>query len=226
MFVFSLLFIVALGMTALSLQALKELSDEELLAHYNNGNMRAFECLYERHRKPVYNFILRSVRSPQQAEEVMQEVFLSIIQNASGYVQKAKFTTWLYTIARNRCIDMSRRRNTRGVQTSLQQPMGRDGDDSGRTLSDVVDDPTAVKASMDRAFGSQFQEAVQDALENVPEEQREVFLMRMVSGLSYQEIGDALDISENTAKSRMRYALGKLRGELEALGYSSDDLVA
>lgn len=223
MVAFCVFIVLGVGATILSVQVFQEWSDEELLAHYNQGHMRAFECLYQRHRKPVFNFILRSVGSPQRAEELVQEVFLKIIQNASGYVREAKFTTWLYTIARNRCIDEFRRSKIR-KEESLQRPVGKTQDGSESTLEHFLEDPVATQAGMSRAFGSQIQDALQTALATLPELQREVFLLREVSQLSFQEIAEVIGVSENTAKSRMRYALEKLRHELEMMGFSAEDL--
>src|SRR5215217_8434662 len=84
-------------------------SDEGLMLRYQKGEVRAFEVLLTRHRKPVFNFILRYVGEPAQAEDLLQEVFLRVIKSVDAYERQAKFTTWLYTIARNLCVDSSRR---------------------------------------------------------------------------------------------------------------------
>ena len=103
--------------------SLQEMSDEELMFSYADGNADAFEELYSRHEKPVFHFILRSCGNRDRAEEILQEVFLRVIKSADRYKESAKFTTWLYTIARNLCIDKARKRS-RATEISMDQPRG------------------------------------------------------------------------------------------------------
>src|SRR6185503_16637268 len=114
-------------------------SDEGLMLRYQKGDVRAFELLLSRHRRPVFNFVLRYVGEPAHAEDLMQEVFLRVIKGADGYQRQAKFTTWLYTIARNLCVDASRRGKHRRAQ-SLDAPINREEGADGQTLLDVVAD--------------------------------------------------------------------------------------
>src|SRR5437764_30639 len=107
------------------------------MLRYRDGEVRAFEVLVTRHRKPIYNFILRFVRDAAQAEDVLQETFLRLIKSADGYERQAKFTTWLYTIARNLCVDAARRGKHRKA-ASLDAPTGDDG--QGAPLGDLVAD--------------------------------------------------------------------------------------
>src|SRR5262245_44318075 len=97
-------------------------SDEALMGRYRRGEVRAFELLLGRHRKAVFNFIYRYVRDPAQAEDLMQETFLRVIKGSGSYEEQSKFTTWLYTIARNLCVDASRRAKHRRAQ-SLDAPL-------------------------------------------------------------------------------------------------------
>lgn len=185
-------------------------ADEALMMRYRGGEVRAFEVLLQRHRKPVYHFILRSVGEPAQAEDLLQETFLRIIKGSATYEQQAKFTTWLYTIARNLCVDASRRRKHRRAQ-SLDAPLDRE--EGGATLLDVTVDRKAV---VDRAvIGKQLGERIERAVSALVEEQREVFVMREVLNLPFKEIADIVGCPENTVKSRMRYALEKLREALD-----------
>ena len=184
-------------------------TDEALMERYRGGEVRAFEVLLTRHRRPVYNFLLRSVLDPAQAEDLLQETFLRVIKGSGDYERQAKFTTWLYTIARNLCVDASRRAKHRRA-ASLDVPLG---DDGGRTLLDVTPD---TKATVDRAvIGKQLGERIEEAVARLVEEQREVFVMREVLDLSFKEIAEIVGVSENTVKSRMRYALEKLRTALD-----------
>lgn len=189
---------------------LREEADEVLMVAYQSGDVRAFEVLLTRHRKPVYNFILRYVGLRETAEDLLQETFLRVIKGAETYQRQAKFTTWLYTIARNLCVDQSRRAKHRRAQ-SLDAPMNNSAD-SG-TLLDVV--PANEIASDRQAVSKELQIRLHGALARLSEEQREVFLMREFLDMPFKDIADVVGVPENTVKSRMRYALEKLRLELD-----------
>ena len=185
-------------------------SDEALMLRYRDGEVRAFEVLVGRHRRPVYNFILRFVRNPAQAEDLLQETFLRVIKSAEDYQRQAKFTTWLYTIARNLCVDSSRRAKHRNM-ASLDAPVSKHED--AAPLGDFV---AGSEMAGDRhAINQQLQERMRRAIEALPDEQREIFLLREVADLQFNEIAEVLGCPENTVKSRMRYALDKLRAALE-----------
>jgi len=193
---------------------LEQQSDEALMEAYQQGDTRAFERLLRKHQRPVYNFICRQVGHQAMAEDLMQEVFLRIIKGAPSYKRQAKFTTWLYTIARNLCVDNARRAKHRKA-ASLDQPVGRgQDDDRGQTtLGELVADRGA---GVDRqAIGHQLQGHLQEAIGTLNDEQREVFLMREYLNLPFKEIADIVGCPENTVKSRMRYALDHLRQQLE-----------
>jgi RNA polymerase sigma-70 factor (ECF subfamily) len=166
--------------------------------------------LLTRHRKPVFNFILRFVGDRETAEDVLQEVFMRVIKGAEAYKRQAKFTTWLYTIARNLCVDQTRRRKHR-KHASLDAPIDA-GEDSG-TLMDVI--PSGEMASDRKSVNKQLHENMQRAIVALSEEQREVFLMREFLDMPFKQIADVVGVPENTVKSRMRYALEKLRLELD-----------
>src|SRR6201991_3711411 len=110
-------------------------TDEDLMVRYQRGEVRAFEVLLSRHRRAVYNFILRFVGDRETAEDLLQEAFMRVIKGAEAYKRQAKFTTWLYTIARNLCVDQTRRRKHR-KHASLDAPM--DTSDESGTLLDVI----------------------------------------------------------------------------------------
>jgi len=181
------------------------------MARYQKGDVRSFELLLARHRKPVYNFIYRFVGERAQAEDLLQETFLRVIKGSTSYQRDAKFTTWLYTIARNQCVDLSRRMKLRRT-ASLDAPAGCDGADGGSLLEVVADAGAQVERS---AIGSELQVRIKAAIEMLNEEQREVFLMREFLDMPFKQIADVVGVPENTVKSRMRYALEKLRLELD-----------
>lgn len=185
-------------------------SDEDLMVRYQGGEVRAFEILLGRHRKPVFNFILRYVGDKETAEDLLQEAFMRVIKGAEAYKRQAKFTTWLYTIARNLCVDQTRRRKHR-KHASLDAPMSSD-EDSG-TLLDVVSGNEM--ASDRKTVNKQLEQRMNQAIQSLVEEQREVFMMREFLDMPFKQIADVVGVPENTVKSRMRYALEKLRLELD-----------
>lgn len=177
---------------------------------YQHGDTRAFELLLKKHQRPVFNFIYRQVGIEPVAEELLQEVFLRIIKGAARYQRKAKFTTWMYTIARNICVDQSRRAKHRKA-ASLDAPLGKGGD--GGTLKDVL--PNDGPAVDRQAIGLELQRRIKEAIDSLNDEQREVFLMREYLNLPFKEIAEITGCPDNTVKSRMRYALEHLRKQLE-----------
>ena len=185
-------------------------ADEDLMVKYQQGEVRAFEVLLTRHRKPVYNFVLRYVGDKETAEDLLQETFMRVIKGADAYKRQAKFTTWLYTIARNLCVDQTRRRKHR-KHASLDAPMAAD-DDSG-TLLDVI--PSKEMGSDRKSVNKELYARMQGAIGALSEEQREVFLMREFLDMPFKQIAEVVGVPENTVKSRMRYALEKLRLDLD-----------
>jgi RNA polymerase sigma-70 factor, ECF subfamily len=189
---------------------LQDDADEDLMVAYQKGEVRAFEILLGRHRKPVFNFILRYVGDKETAEDLLQETFMRVIKGSDAYKRQAKFTTWLYTIARNLCVDQTRRRKHR-KHASLDAPM-QASDDSG-TLLDVI--PSSEMASDRKSVNKELHETMQRAIASLSDDQREVFLMREFLDLPFKQIAEVVGVPENTVKSRMRYALEKLRLELD-----------
>lgn len=183
-------------------------ANETLMLRFRDGDVRAFEILLLRHRQSVFEFILRSVgpHNVSQAEDLTQETFLRVVKQAPMYEQRAKFTTWLFTLARNLCIDASRRRKHRKAQSL---------DSTDEEGSSLLDRTASASPAIDRqVIGRELQARLARAVSELPEDQREVFLMRESADLSFKEIAEIIGVSENTVKSRMRYALEKLRATL------------
>ncbi len=181
-------------------------ADEDLMERYRDGDVKAFEVLLERHERPVFHFILRFVHDRELANDLLQESFLRVVKNAKSYSRKARFTTWLYTIARNQCIDAARKARYRRAD-SLDGPVSNDPD--GRALSETI--AGNLEGGFDRTDRAQIGTRIDAAIAQLSEEQREVFVMRELMNLQFNEIAQVVGISENTAKSRMRYALENLR---------------
>ncbi|MBI5496806.1 MAG: RNA polymerase sigma factor [Deltaproteobacteria bacterium] len=188
-------------------------SDEELMLQYKTGAVAAFEELVRRHQRRVFHFVLRSLRNPQAAEDALQEVFLRVVRNAPGYEPRAKFTTWLFTIARNHCIDESRKNAFRRTE-SLDAPLS-DEDGSATRLDRVAAGTAGADENTD---AMKIRRAVDAALHKLPEEQREVFILREHAGVQFKEIAEMTGVPENTVKSRMRYAMEGIRAHLVTLG--------
>jgi RNA polymerase sigma-70 factor (ECF subfamily) len=187
-----------------------EASDEALMTRFQAGERAAFTVLVRRHQAPLYNFAFRQLGSGPAAEEVVQEAFVRVVQSAAEFRRAAKFTSWLYTIARNLCVDALRRRALRR-HPSLDQPQKAD-DVGGPTLGDHTAD---ASASVERAVvSSEIRARVLSAIDELPDDQREVFLLREVSNLPFKEIAEIVGAPENTVKSRMRYALERLQAAL------------
>ena len=186
---------------------------------YANGNSQAFAVLLRRYEKKILNFIFRSVGHRERAEELTQDVFMRVIRSAKKYKPTAKFTTWLYTIARNICIDESRRQ-ARKKTLSLDDSISKNAD-SKTFLDQIIDTKaTAGAASLARA---RFIERLRLALLKLPIEQRQVFVLRHYNGLKFREIAELSGVSDNTVKSRMRYALQALQHNLADLKEMSFD---
>jgi RNA polymerase sigma-70 factor, ECF subfamily len=189
-------------------------SDEELMDEFRLGDADAFEVLVTRHSRGLYNFLLRSVHAPARAEELLQEVLLRVIRSKDRYRRSARFTTWVYTIARNLCVDESRRARFRDHE-SLDAPLRRRQAPGSASLMSTLASEELLPDLI--AESPRLRERLNGAVLRLPSDQREVFLMRLMAGMSFREIGETVGAPENTVKSRMRYALDKLREELADL---------
>ena len=186
-----------------------EESDENVLEHVIAGDLDQFAILVDRYQHKLYSFFFRSTGSRDGAAELAQETFVRAYRKADSFRSDAKFSTWLFRIARNLAIDESRKRKFRRHRSLEENVANRE---SGQLKTRIADSraPDPERRTADRALKTQIAHAV----ECLPDDQREVFLLRQIQGLSFREIADLCDISENTAKSRMRYALEKLRSLL------------
>lgn len=184
-------------------------ADEVLMLRYKEGDLEAFEILLERYQQPLFTFVFRFCNDYHQAEDLVQEVFLRLIKSAKTYEPKAKFSTYIYTFAHNICVDNFRRGKKRKT-TSLSQPIDVEQE---LTLEDTVKDE---RANPEKDYRQKSLEiALQEAVAELPEEQREVFLLREQMNLPFEEIARVVGCLPSTAKSRMRYALQSIRTKLE-----------
>lgn len=195
-----------------------EVTDEELMLSFRGGDVRAFEQLVVRHRTPVFNFILRFSGQRARAEDLLQETWLKVVRGATDWQPRARFTTWVYTIARNLCVDSARKESYRKTE-SLDAPSST-ADGEGRPMGEQL--PSAGESPERGAHNQRVRPLIEAALRSLPQEQREVFLLREYSGIPFKEIAVVTGVPENTVKSRMRYALEGLRKKLSELGVDGD----
>lgn len=178
-----------------------EPSDEELMLRYGSGDAAAFDLLYTRHRGGVFRYLLRQSGSRAAAEELLQDIWLNLIQARARYTVEAKFTTWLYTLAHNRLIDHFRRH-----QGPQLVSLDGDGEDGSLEL------PAQSTVQPERRAQAREQAArLLWLVEALPAAQREAFLLHEEGGLSLEQIAAITGAGRETVKSRLRYALDKLR---------------
>ncbi len=174
-------------------------SDENLMLNYANGDVSAFEVLYLKHKGPVYRYMINLCHNEAIAEELFQEVWMKLINARENYQVKAKFTTYLYKLAHNQFIDHYRKQNVRIV---VDQSIEVDDVEENQLSSNNPEKQVQTKQTIDKLI---------ELLETLPNEQREVFLLREETGMSVPEIAETLGINQEAAKSRLRYAIKKIR---------------
>ncbi len=175
-------------------------TDESLMLAWAGGELRAFETLYARHRSRLYSFLLRQLRDAALADEMFQDVWQRVIAARAGWQPDAAFTTWLFRIAHNRLNDHWRAARHR-------PPAPGDADERVARMSDTRTPESQL---------SEFEERrrLQLAMEQLPDEQREVLQLRLEQELSLEEIAQITGVGRETVKSRLRYAMDKLRAGL------------
>jgi RNA polymerase sigma factor (sigma-70 family) len=176
--------------------------DDELMRRYRGGDTVAFEALYRRHRAPLYRFLLRQLGDAASAEEVFQDVWMRVIDARGRYEARARFGSWLYAIAHNRLMDHHR---ARGRADFVDQ------DESEAAIDSLAAEELPAHVWLDRKRAA---ERLFAALGRLPDVQREAFLLQQEGELSVEEIAEATGVSRETAKSRLRYAVAKLRASL------------
>ncbi len=172
--------------------------DAMLMLAYARGDLAAFESLYARHRGMLYRYLLRSVRDSHRTDELFQETWSRVINARASYQPQAKFSTWLLQIAHNLMVDSVRR----------QRPMAI-GDEAEIVLSNAAiperEQPEHALSEFERRRN------LQRAIDQLPDEQREAILLRLEQELSLEEIAAVTGAGRETVKSRLRYAMNRLR---------------
>jgi RNA polymerase sigma-70 factor (ECF subfamily) len=177
--------------------------DAQLMLAYAKGEMRAFETLYSRHRGALYRYLVRHARDGEIANDLFQEVWSRVIVNRARYEPRAKFRTFLFTLAHNCFIDHCRRVKSRPAGASIDEA------DAADLLA--ADDNLQPEATLEREEATR---RYRTALAALPPEQRDVYLLHEEADLSLEEIARVTGVGAETAKSRLRYAVGKLKTAL------------
>ena len=173
-----------------------------LIRRVQAGETEAFEDLVRAHEKTVYNLALRMTGDAQDAEDMAQEAFLKAYRSLGDFRGESKFSVWLYRIVSNVCLDFLRRRSRRpSVSLTAEDEEGEE------QQWDVPDERLSPERLLEQKLT---REAVQAGLRELPEEQREILLLREIRGLSYEEIGEILSLEPGTVKSRIFRARKRL----------------
>ena len=175
-----------------------ELDDSALMLRYRDGDADAFETLYHRHNDSLYRYLLRLSLNRDTAEDLFQEAWGKIINSRHNYRPTAKFSTFLFRVAHNCFIDYLRKNKRHTAETNIDPDLSPSPGDE----PDQMTERHLARRRLDAC------------LEEIPSEQRDVFLLYEEAGLSIDEIATVTGVNRETAKSRLRYAAGKLRAAL------------
>lgn len=184
----------------------EDLSDNSLVNQFVNGDQAAIEILIERHKKRVFTYIVLIVKNHHLAEDIFQDTFIKVIRSlkTGKYIENGKFISWVLRISHNLIIDHFRKEKLLNTTSN---------DDA---TVDLFNSPKYSEENIeDRLVYDQITSDVRLLVEELPDDQRQVIMMRHFQGLSFKEIADLTDVSINTALGRMRYALINLRKLIE-----------
>jgi RNA polymerase sigma-70 factor (ECF subfamily) len=186
--------------------------DARLMLRFKEGDVEAFECLFARHVRSLVNFAYRFVRNRQAAEDMAQEIFLRVHDAAPTYQAQARFTTWLYRIASNVCLNELRRPHLRVVHQSIEGTRSSANDCDSMELTDKRSE------GPDKILERQaISAALRRALEQLPDKQRMAFILNKYQEFSYAEVGDIMGITEKAVKSLIHRAKVALAEKLKPL---------
>jgi RNA polymerase sigma-70 factor (ECF subfamily) len=183
--------------------------DAALMKRVTQGDQRAFEELVEKYKQPVFNMIYRTLPDAAEAEDLAQTVFVQVYKAAAKYRVEAKFSTWLFTIARNLCLNELRRRSRHPAQ-SLDAVTNPEDDGPGRQFEDVRN-----VGAPDRLIQEELVAKVSEVLKDLPENQRTAILLYQEQEKSYEEIAKILDCSLSATKSLIHRARETLKQRLK-----------
>ncbi len=190
------------------------LTDEQLMAMFQSGNSPAFQLLFEKYRGPVFNFARRMIGDGTVAEDLMQDVFLKVVKARDLYEPRARFSTWLFTVVRNHCINHLRSsRYLAGLKSVPVEPEERGGPTAAAHRG-----PDPAEQAARRELG----ERLEGAIGRLPDEYREVFLLRAVEGFSHEETSRILGL--NPATARVHYHRARVRLQRDLAGAFEEEV--
>ena len=175
-------------------------SDEQLMEAYRDGDLQAFDILFSRFKDILFRYLARQTGNMAIAEELFQEAWAALIKNRNSYSVKAKFKTYLFHIAHNKLIDYYRSKHNKYDLESYEDTQ------ADSSLEQNLDDDLANKADISKKY-----EYLLQLIERLPASQRDAFLMHEEAGMTLPEIAEVMDVSRDTVKSRLRYAMQRLR---------------
>ena len=182
----------------------KETSDENLMLLYQQGEQAAFETLYRRYKDVLYRYFLKHCSDRSQSEELYQEVWIKLINNAAHYKPKAKFKTYLFTIAHNMLVDFYRK----------AKPLQTIEFEETEMTEEFTNNPTPLAMPEDEFTLKQKTNLFIQTLEALPADQKEAAILHFEQEMSVQEIAEITQVKTETAKSRLRYAKNKLKAAI------------
>ena len=194
--------------------------DDELIAAYLQGRQEAFEVLFQRYKNGIFFVVRNYFPNKERAEEVFQEVFLKLLERLHHFDGSGSFRGWFFTLCRNHCIDRLRQQ-ARRPETPDSQWSNDEGDAQATPVGRAADESMPAD---ERAYDLELAAQLETAIEKLPDEQRETFLMKERGGLTFEEIAKMTGVSINTVKSRMRYALESLRRSLRNKSFVKEAL--
>ncbi|MBF0266042.1 MAG: sigma-70 family RNA polymerase sigma factor [Gammaproteobacteria bacterium] len=186
-------------------------TDEQLIQQFCQGDMKAFEDLYLRHKDPLYRYLFRQVSNKDLSDELHQDVWAKIIKQANQFNQLSSFKTWLYKIAHNHMIDYFRANKFRSQfdNKNNSETVDDEHKDNEQACETINQSPEA------EIQNQQLKQEIFAAVEQLPNEQKEVFLLHEHGGFNIKSIASITNNSQEATKSRLRYAIKKLRDKLE-----------
>ncbi len=187
--------------------------DAQLVRRVQKGDLRAFEELVERYKQPLANFIYRIVGDATEAEDLAQQAFVQMYGAIRQFEPRARFSTWLFVIARNLCLNELRRRQRHPAE-SLEPLMHGEEGDQDRTVARGVED-RQMRRPDERVLSGELWEKAQQAINQLPENQRTALMLWIETDLSYEQIAEVLQCSLSAVKSLIHRARETLRQRLK-----------
>lgn len=195
-----------------------DLKERNLIRKAKQGDMHAFEELILKHEKIVYNLALRMMNHSEDAKDISQEVFLKAYRSLCNFDERSAFSTWLYRITHNTCIDEMRKR--KGKQSySLEEELENEEGSMQRQIADEGDTPE------ESLLREEQKSEILQALGNLSEEHKAAIVLRDVKGLSYEEIAEILEVSLGTVKSRISRGRNQLKNEILKMREQNEKIV-